>query len=157
MKWDAPRGHSCIPLHLTTLTRRHDSSKRTSKTSSGHFRSSPGISIDPSLGRLPHADLSLRYLCPSLSRDRQVAPPLLSVSSAPVVCLAVRENPVRCHSSQALQEWTCDVHNIVNRSLKKPTFNCSFLQARWGAVDCGPNGSCRVHYRDVQQSLRNAR
>eukprot|EP00210_Caulerpa_lentillifera_P006385 g6099.t1 len=59
----------------------------------------------------------------------------------------IKTHPPKVASNKEFQHWMCDVHNTVNRSLKKPTFNCSFLQSRWGAVDCGPNGSCKVNFK----------
>lgn len=32
-------------------------------------------------------------------------------------------------------------HNIVNRRLGKPTFNCSLVQSRWAGLECGEDGA----------------
>ncbi|OAG29452.1 mitochondrial FAD-linked sulfhydryl oxidase [Nematocida displodere] len=37
-------------------------------------------------------------------------------------------------SQEEFSEWLCEAHNIVNRRLGKPVFNCKRLDERW---DCG--------------------
>ncbi|PSC75506.1 FAD-linked sulfhydryl oxidase ERV1 [Micractinium conductrix] len=37
--------------------------------------------------------------------------------------------------------WMCEAHNIVNRRLGKPTFNCSLVQSRWAGLECGEDGA----------------
>ncbi|KAK9810045.1 hypothetical protein WJX72_003903 [[Myrmecia] bisecta] len=54
----------------------------------------------------------------------------------------VRHDPPTVSSGTELQQWMCRVHNVVNRSLDKPTFNCNFVGARWGALDCGEQLAC---------------
>ena len=49
----------------------------------------------------------------------------------------VASHPPRVASRADLELWTCEVHNVVNRSLGKPTFNCRLVGARWGALECG--------------------
>ena len=55
---------------------------------------------------------------------------------------ACRSNPPKTANPGELQQWVCEVHNTVNRSLGKASFNCNFVQARWGALDCGDDMAC---------------
>ena len=41
-----------------------------------------------------------------------------------------------------LRQWMCEAHNAVNRSLGKPQFNCQFVDARWGGVECEHETAC---------------
>ncbi|XP_076953901.1 FAD-linked sulfhydryl oxidase ERV1-like [Bidens hawaiensis] len=45
-------------------------------------------------------------------------------------------NPVQAGSQAEFSQWLCRVHNVVNRSLGKPTFPCERVDARWGKLDC---------------------
>ncbi|XP_076911830.1 FAD-linked sulfhydryl oxidase ERV1-like isoform X2 [Bidens hawaiensis] len=45
-------------------------------------------------------------------------------------------NPVQAGSQTEFSQWLCRVHNVVNRSLGKPTFPCEQVDARWGKLDC---------------------
>lgn len=49
----------------------------------------------------------------------------------------VRVEPPRVHTRQEFEQWLCRAHNVVNRSLGKPMYNCNVVQLRWGALDCG--------------------
>ncbi len=51
-----------------------------------------------------------------------------------------RRNPPAVNSRQEFQLWTCQVHNVVNRSLGKPEFNCRVVGARWAPLQCGSDG-----------------
>ncbi|GMH45800.1 hypothetical protein BSKO_13763 [Bryopsis sp. KO-2023] len=55
----------------------------------------------------------------------------------------VRNDPPAVSSRADLEQWMCRTHNIVNRSLNKPAFNCTYVQSRWG-IDCGDDFSCNV-------------
>ncbi|KAL7583772.1 hypothetical protein Lser_V15G45869 [Lactuca serriola] len=48
----------------------------------------------------------------------------------------LRSNPVQAGSQGEFSQWLCRVHNVVNRSLGKPTFPCERVDARWGKLDC---------------------
>ncbi|CAG9467183.1 unnamed protein product [Pedinophyceae sp. YPF-701] len=48
----------------------------------------------------------------------------------------IRSNPPRVESGKDFRMWMCHVHNIVNRSIGKPAFNCDMVAHRWGEVDC---------------------
>lgn len=54
----------------------------------------------------------------------------------------VRQHPPQVGSGRELRQWLCHVHNVVNRSLGKPTFNCTFVEARWAKLDCGEAQAC---------------
>ncbi|TPX44086.1 hypothetical protein SeMB42_g01338 [Synchytrium endobioticum] len=41
------------------------------------------------------------------------------------------EHPPNATSRQTLQQWACDVHNLVNARLEKPQFNCSLVEEAW--------------------------
>ncbi|KAH7283660.1 hypothetical protein KP509_34G018400 [Ceratopteris richardii] len=58
----------------------------------------------------------------------------------------LKANPVEADSGAELAQWMCRVHNIVNRSLGKPTFPCQRVDARWGALDCD-EGACNLQGR----------
>jgi FAD-linked sulfhydryl oxidase len=49
----------------------------------------------------------------------------------------VRAHPPQVESREALSRWTCEVHNVVNRSLGKPVFNCDFVHGRWQGLEEG--------------------
>ena len=48
----------------------------------------------------------------------------------------VKVCPPRVDSRHELSQWMCRVHNVVNRSIGKPEFNCSFIASRWEGIDC---------------------
>lgn len=48
----------------------------------------------------------------------------------------VRAEPPRVQSRQEFEQWLCRVHNVVNRSLGKPMYNCKVVGLRWSALDC---------------------
>lgn len=41
-------------------------------------------------------------------------------------------HPADVSSQSALRQWLCDLHNNVNRRLKKPSFDCDLVGDRWG-------------------------
>ncbi|XP_057833322.1 FAD-linked sulfhydryl oxidase ERV1 isoform X4 [Cryptomeria japonica] len=53
----------------------------------------------------------------------------------------LKANPVEANSGAELAQWMCRVHNVVNRSLDKPSFPCQRVDARWGALECD-EGAC---------------
>ncbi|BBM97760.1 mitochondrial FAD-linked sulfhydryl oxidase [Marchantia polymorpha subsp. ruderalis] len=58
----------------------------------------------------------------------------------------LRANPVESKSGEALGQWMCRVHNVVNRSLGKAQFPCNRVDLRWGALNCN-EGACDLHGR----------
>lgn len=56
--------------------------------------------------------------------------------------LELQKSPPRLESREALSRWFCDQHNIVNRKLGKPLFDCSLVLQRWR--DGWKDGSCDV-------------
>lgn len=48
----------------------------------------------------------------------------------------VRASPPAVGSHADLQRWMCEAHNVVNRRLGKPTFNCALAEARWMKEAC---------------------
>jgi len=55
----------------------------------------------------------------------------------------VKSNPPRVSSRDEFSRYVCRLHNIVNMSLGKPSFNCGILDQRWGSLDC-EGSSCVV-------------
>ncbi|KAJ3159537.1 hypothetical protein HDU86_001546 [Geranomyces michiganensis] len=43
-------------------------------------------------------------------------------------------HPPRVSSREAVSQWACDVHNVVNKRLGKPHYDCKEVLAAWG---CG--------------------
>ncbi|KAL3699603.1 hypothetical protein R1sor_017625 [Riccia sorocarpa] len=58
----------------------------------------------------------------------------------------LRAHPVDAKSGEALAQWMCRVHNVVNRSIGKPQFPCHRVDLRWGAMNCD-EGACDLHGR----------
>mmetsp|Transcript_5890 Transcript_5890/g.36506 ORF Transcript_5890/g.36506 Transcript_5890/m.36506 type:complete len:188 (+) Transcript_5890:293-856(+) len=56
----------------------------------------------------------------------------------------VREHPPVVESGDEFARWMCEVHNVVNVRLHKPTFNCERVQARWGKLDCDEGDYCEL-------------
>ena len=44
----------------------------------------------------------------------------------------LRDHPADVSSRSSLRQWLCDLHNSVNKKLKKPAFNCELVHDRWG-------------------------
>ncbi len=44
----------------------------------------------------------------------------------------LESHPVKAGSRKELVEYLCDLHNIVNKALKKPIFDCNKIYDRWG-------------------------
>eukprot|EP00890_Picochlorum_soloecismus_P004960 jgi/Picsp_1/5465/NSC_02824-R1_protein len=58
----------------------------------------------------------------------------------------VKAHPPRVESRQQFSLWMCRVHNVVNRSLGKPSFNCEYVMSRWEGIECDTEGdSCSLH------------
>ena len=58
--------------------------------------------------------------------------------------LTSRAHPPSAASGAELRQYLCRVHNVVNRSLDKPSFNCRMIDARWGALDCAEENACSL-------------
>jgi hypothetical protein len=43
----------------------------------------------------------------------------------------LRENPPQVGSRDEVTQWACHVHNLVNKRLNKPIFDCSRVQEEW--------------------------
>lgn len=56
----------------------------------------------------------------------------------------VKACPPRVNSRHEFSQWMCRVHNIVNRSIGKPEFNCSYVSSRWEAIDCDTPRGCSL-------------
>lgn len=56
----------------------------------------------------------------------------------------VASHPPDVKSREAFSHWMCRVHNVVNRSLGKPVFNCDLALSRWSGFDCGDDNACNV-------------
>ncbi|KAJ3145827.1 hypothetical protein HDU89_006879 [Geranomyces variabilis] len=48
--------------------------------------------------------------------------------------LVLEAHPPRVSSREAVSQWACDVHNVVNARLGKPHYDCKEVLAAWG---CG--------------------
>ncbi len=53
-----------------------------------------------------------------------------------------RHDPPKLGTKHELEMWMCQVHNAVNRSLGKPSFNCDLVASRWSSLDCGQDNAC---------------
>ena len=49
----------------------------------------------------------------------------------------IRAEPPLVGNRLEFSQWMCRAHNVVNRSLNKPTFNCNLVDARWAGLECG--------------------
>jgi Erv1 / Alr family len=56
------------------------------------------------------------------------------------------ENPVDVSSNKHLSIWLCEMHNIVNKRLKKPLFSCTVeaLQKEYGSCGCFENTTATI-------------
>lgn len=52
----------------------------------------------------------------------------------------IKKCPPQTNSQLDLSQWLCRMHNIVNKKLGKPEFNCKFVNERW--KDGWADGSC---------------
>ena len=54
-------------------------------------------------------------------------------------------DPPETASREAFSGWLCRVHNVVNRSLDKPAFDCARADLRWSPLACtvGEKAPCR--------------
>lgn len=56
----------------------------------------------------------------------------------------VRAHPPAVGGRRDFSQWLCRVHNVVNRALGKPAFNCDYVEARWAGLDCGEEDACTL-------------
>lgn len=56
----------------------------------------------------------------------------------------VKAYPPRVNSRQDFSQWMCRVHNVVNRSLGKPEFNCTYISSRWEGIECDTPKGCSL-------------
>ena len=61
--------------------------------------------------------------------------------------------PPKVRSGSELRTWLCEMHNVVNKSAGKSSFNCGDVEERWGGgiigaagALCGegPENACRI-------------
>lgn len=43
----------------------------------------------------------------------------------------ISKNPPAVSNQKDLSQWMCDMHNIVNKKLGKPIFDCTKVEERW--------------------------
>ncbi|ORY05205.1 hypothetical protein K493DRAFT_204830 [Basidiobolus meristosporus CBS 931.73] len=43
----------------------------------------------------------------------------------------LKQNPPQVSSREAASQWACGIHNLVNKRLRKPQFDCSTVAERW--------------------------
>lgn len=43
----------------------------------------------------------------------------------------IKYHPPDISSQNAFAHWMCEAHNMVNRKLEKPQFDCSKVNERW--------------------------
>mmetsp|Transcript_39305 Transcript_39305/g.54606 ORF Transcript_39305/g.54606 Transcript_39305/m.54606 type:complete len:145 (-) Transcript_39305:9-443(-) len=67
--------------------------------------------------------------------------------------IIVKDNPVEAETGEKLSQYMCRLHNVVNRGIKKPIFNCDKVEARWGEVDCGEQDACVIKGRTRKPAL----
>ena len=41
------------------------------------------------------------------------------------------KKPPAVNSQKDLSQWMCDMHNVVNKKLGKPIFDCNKVEERW--------------------------
>lgn len=56
----------------------------------------------------------------------------------------VAANPPQVVSKKEFSRWMCEVHNVVNRSLGKPAFNCDLVESRWAGLECEEEEACSL-------------
>ena len=56
----------------------------------------------------------------------------------------VAAHPPQVASRAEFSGWMCQVHNVVNRSLDKPTFNCDLVGSRWAGLECDEEEACSL-------------
>jgi len=56
----------------------------------------------------------------------------------------IKDHPPVVDSGPDFAQWMCRVHNVVNRRLHKPEFNCERVNARWGRLECGEEDYCEL-------------
>ena len=93
------------------------------------FLPSPTSASAPTLNPPPQMDILTRmYPCGECARHfREV----------------VRQHPPAVASRADFSLWMCEAHNIVNRQLGKPAFNCALAGSRWSSLECGEEESGR--------------
>ena len=64
----------------------------------------------------------------------------------------VAANPPQVKNKKEFSLWMCRVHNVVNRSLGKPSFNCDLVESRWAGVDCEEEDACSLEVGTVRES-----
>ncbi|WPT16264.1 FAD-linked sulfhydryl oxidase ERV1 [Picochlorum sp. SENEW3] len=56
----------------------------------------------------------------------------------------VQAHPPEVDTREEFSQWMCRVHNVVNRSLGKPTFNCKYIASRWEGIECDTEDACSL-------------
>ncbi|KAK2080168.1 hypothetical protein QBZ16_000021 [Prototheca wickerhamii] len=52
----------------------------------------------------------------------------------------IRRHPPQVEGQEALEQYMCQIHNVVNERLGKPAFNCAVVSSRWRPLDCEDDG-----------------
>ncbi|KAG7672620.1 hypothetical protein Ndes2526B_g08853 [Nannochloris sp. 'desiccata'] len=58
----------------------------------------------------------------------------------------VAASPPQVENRKAFSHWMCEVHNVVNRSLGKPSFNCDLVESRWAGLECDEEDACSLDF-----------
>jgi len=58
----------------------------------------------------------------------------------------VAASPPRVESKKEFSHWMCEIHNVVNRSLGKPSFNCNLVESRWAGLECEEEDACSLDF-----------
>lgn len=58
----------------------------------------------------------------------------------------VKAYPPQVGSRQEFSQWMCRIHNVVNRSIGKAEFNCSYVSSRWEGIECDTPRACSLRY-----------
>jgi FAD-linked sulfhydryl oxidase len=58
----------------------------------------------------------------------------------------VAANPPQVENKREFSHWMCEIHNVVNRSLGKPSFNCDLVESRWAGLECEEEDACSLEF-----------
>jgi FAD-linked sulfhydryl oxidase len=56
----------------------------------------------------------------------------------------VAATPPQVGNKKEFAHWMCEIHNVVNRSLGKPSFNCDLVESRWAGLECEEEDACSL-------------
>lgn len=153
------------PNLADTELSKHSKSTKTATTASGSAAAMAAGITKEDIGRATWLflhTLAAQYPEQPTRQQRKDAKTLIDVLTRMYPCgecarhfkHVVAANPPQVESKKKFSLWMCEVHNVVNRSLGKPSFNCDLVESRWAGLECEEEEACSLDISSAGKKRR---